>query len=428
MASRLVSVDSEGREGAQISVHAPRDRQSVYTLRFMIEANDFNGSVATASRAVQVVPEGGSAMDVTDDLAVTSTGAQGTVRTALAEETSYTLQVSLADNLGHVETVETTFYVPLNADSITPPNEPDSAGWISGVIYDSATCNHHLTDCQGMAGVQVTLELVDVQALQQVRQARAREIQQRWMSNRAQFTPLAPTKPSNITTSIPGTIVTGADGFFAFPVGETAVYWLRAEKEGYTYGQREAEVVLERSSATNAIYLTPIDLAMTPCDETGCTHSSSDGMIEVEIPAGAIADGESLEVTATNFEQVEYLPSGELPTGRWETYAFNLGGDSDYQFQPGKQAIIRIQNTEAFALGTQVPLGFWNEATQDWEHSGTGIVDGTGQWTWSTHRKVRVQPMHRMNGRKRSRPEMLPESSLQKVRGNHCVIHKFSFT
>lgn len=32
------------------------------------------------------------------------------------------------------------------------------------------------------------------------------------------------------------------------------------------------------------------------------------------------------------------------------------------------------------APGTQIPLGYWNQITQQWEHAGTGIVDNTGQW------------------------------------------------
>jgi hypothetical protein len=32
---------------------------------------------------------------------------------------------------------------------------------------------------------------------------------------------------------------------------------LRAEKDGYTYGQREAEIVRKHSTAANNIYLTP---------------------------------------------------------------------------------------------------------------------------------------------------------------------------
>ena len=197
------------------------------------------------------------------------------------------------------------------------------------------------------------------------------------MASSSKFTPLAPAAV-NVTSALSGTVVTGPDGFFAFPLAEAGDYWLRAEKDGYTYGQREAEVVQDRSTATNAIYLARLDPAETLCDEGGCTHTSSDGLVELEIPAGAISAGEVVTTTATNLEHVEFLPSGELPGDTWETYAFNLGGDSDYVFQ--EPITIRLKNELGFSPGTEIPLGFWNQATQAWEHAGAGVVDATGQW------------------------------------------------
>ena len=75
---------------------------------------------------------------------------------------------------------------------------------------------------------------------------------------------------------------------------------------------------------------------------------------------------------------MEYLPSGSLPEGTWETYAYNLGGDSEVTFtQP---ITVRLQNSRGFAPGTSIPLGYWNQNTQQWEHAGTGVVDASGQW------------------------------------------------
>jgi hypothetical protein len=172
--------------------------------------------------------------------------------------------------------------------------------------------------------------------------------------------------------------VTGPDGFFAFPVGATAAYWLRVEKAGYTYAQREVEVVRRHSTGTDELYLTPLDPALTLCDESGCAHTSSDGLLRVEIPPGAIAAGAVVEVTATNFRHVEFLPSGSLPPGTWETYAFNLGGDSDVAFLT--PITVKIRNYRGFAPGEEIPLGYWNPKTQAWEHEGFGLVDASGEW------------------------------------------------
>ena len=88
----------------------------------------------------------------------------------------------------------------------------------------------------------------------------------------------------------------------------------------------------------------------------------------------AIAASDQITVTATEFDQVVFLPSGELPPGTAETYAFNLGGDSEYEFlQP---ITVSIKNSRNFTAGTKIPLGYWNQATLQWEHEGVGVLPG----------------------------------------------------
>ncbi|MCW5844574.1 MAG: right-handed parallel beta-helix repeat-containing protein, partial [Caldilinea sp.] len=346
-ASRVIGVDSEG---PQIEVRAPANRMAVYTHMPSIEVAyaDALSAVDPASFRAVLTHQGGASMDVTGNLAVTSAGAAGIVATPLAGDSSYTLTVSVADVLGNRGAYTTTFYVPRDPTVILLPSQPDNAGWIAGVIYDSSTCDPDLVTCRGMAGVRVTMERVEVGAV----------------------------------TAVTGTVITGPDGFFVFPLAETGRYWLRAEKDGYTYGQREAVVVQEQTTATNAIYLTPIDSALTPCDTQGCTHTSSDGRLQLVIPPGAIPAGQQLDVTATVFKNVEFLPSGELPPETWETYAFNLGGDSEFVFtQP---VTVSVRNTLGFAPGAQLPLGYWNQSTQLWQHIGIATVDATGEWLVTT--------------------------------------------
>jgi len=254
--------------------------------------------------------------------------------------------VALADNYGNSSSAQVAFYIPTDPINIITPVEPTSVGWASGVVYDSSTCNEHLTTCLGLAGVQVTAAEID--------------------------------PDTRVSTPVQGTIVTGPDGFFAFPFDKTSFFTLRFEKDGFTYGQREVAVVRERSTATNAIYLTPLDTAVTPCDSNGCTHANSDDTIRLNIPAGAIPIGQSVDVTATMFDQVEFLPGGDLPPGTWETYAFNLSGASEIQFT--KPITVRLANYQGFAPGTQIPLGYWNQETLQWEHEGIGTVDVSGDW------------------------------------------------
>jgi RHS repeat-associated protein len=317
-------------------------------------------------------------INVTDRLSANADSATGML--LVTEDTSYTLEVTIQDTQGNPSTATSTFYVPPDPTSITPPIETEDAGFVSGTIFATGTCSEHLTDCRGLAGVSVTLTAIDAAALQQMRLQRTLRISTKPSDQERAEPLLSAAEVSTFATALDGTVVTGPDGFFAFPVPATGVYWLRAEKDGYTYAQRQLEVVMGRSVATNALYLTPIDSTVTECGSAGCSHTNSDGSIQIKIPAGAIGDGETVAVTATNFKHVEYLPSGELPEDTWETYAFNLGGDSDFAFQPGQTATVRLRNDKGFTPGTQIPLGYWNQSTQAWEHAGTGVVDSTGEW------------------------------------------------
>jgi len=392
--SRVLAVD---QEGPVITVHSPRDRQSVYTLRptIAISYTDFYTNVVPATLQVLLARAGQAGVNVTPYLSVGSQGAIGAVGFDLSQDTVYTLTASVNDALGNVGVITTTFYVPTNPSSIVPPVEPANSGWVSGTVYDSSTCDQNLTQCQGLKGARITLvslytHIVYLPIITKQTPgasiAAASDSQSiaaappHLQMTRARLDQLQRISSVPITETVPGTIISGPDGFFAFPVAETGVYWLRVEKDGYTYSQREAVVVLDRSTATNAIYLTPLDPAVTPCGAAGCSHTSSDGLIKVDIPPGAIPQGQTVDVTATSFEQMEYLPSGGLPEGTWETYAFNLGGDSEYRFQPGYTATIRISNTLGFTPGTKVPVGYWNQSTQAWEHAGTGMVDPSGKW------------------------------------------------
>ena len=346
-ASRVVLVDGDG---PMVGIQSPADRQSVYTRypAMAVSYSDFYADVDTGTFAAQLVDAGGTVTDVSGDFSVEESHAAGILGSPLAGDTVYTLTVSIADVYGNVGTDSNTFYVPPDPATITPPAAPEGAGWVSGRVYGSDTCNEHLTTCAGLPGVRVTVLSIDHET-------------------------------RVVTDDVPGAIVTGPDGFFAFPVERTGTYALRFEKDGYTYGQREVAVVRERSTAVDEVYLTPLDPATTYCEHAAsCHHVSSDGLMQVDIPPGAIRPGEAVTVTATNFEHVEFLPSGSLPPGTWETYAFNLGGNSEITFT--RPITVRLQNYREFAPGTRIPLGYWNQHTLQWEHVGVGKVDDAGTW------------------------------------------------
>ncbi len=347
-AGQLVQVDGEG---PMIGIQAPERGQSVYTLTPAIEItySDFASDVDLTTLQVTLTDEHGVVTGVTGDLTVEPVGATGTVSAPLTDDTRYTLSVSLGDTLGNVSQSLSAFYVPIDPATLTPPVEPENAGWVTG----STKCTEHLQGCDPLPGAYVTLTKAG--------------------------SGFPGTGPGD---TIAGTIITEPDGFFAFPVEETNTYWVRVEHDAYTYAQREVEIVRDHTTGTNDIYLTPLDSAVTFCDDTGCHHDSADGMMQVDIPAGAIASGDLVEVRATNFRNVEFLPSGSLPPGTEETYAFNLGGDSEATFlQP---VTVRLRNYRGFTPGEDIPLGYWNQERQAWEHEGFGIVDATGEWVEMT--------------------------------------------
>jgi plastocyanin len=372
----VVTIDGEA---PAVEITSPKNGQSVYALQPTITASytDFKGPVATASVAATLQARGTAAVDITSGLTVTPSGLSGQPPGPLTADTVYTLTVTASDAFGNQASQTSAFYVPDDPAAFQPPIAGEQSGWVSGRVYDSSTCDLDLVTCRGLAGALVTLESVDLPLMAAVRQQRQNQVLSELLSAGG-FRPVAPLESSVATTPISGTVVTGPDGFFAFPAEATGTYWLRVEKPGYTYGQREIDIVRERSTATNPIYLTPEDSAVTPCDNAGCSHVNSDDTLRLDIPPGAIGDGQTAEMRATWFSNVEFLPSGELPENTWETYAFDLSAGREITFTTPVTVLVR--NERGFAPGTPIPVGYWNQFTQAWEHVGVSHVDITGEW------------------------------------------------
>lgn len=374
LTSRLVSSD---QSGPMIKIEAPKNRQAVYgaTPDVTVSYVDFLSNVDVNSFSAEVRDSQGVVVETIGSNVAGAESAQFTL-SALTLDESYTVVATIADEHGQLSTTSSTFYVTDNT-FIIPPTEPANPGWISGQIFDSSTCNTHLTTCDGLAGARITVKHVDLNALDAAREDRANEYEAVGALNGA-FPEGDAAITDSFATDVSGTLLSGPDGFYAFPVDATGVYHIRVEKDGFTYGQREVTVVRDRSTAVNEIYLTPLDTAVTLCGNAGCTHNSADGQMVIEIPAGAIPVGDQVEVTATEFDRVFFLPEGSLPPGTGETYAFNLGGASDYTFQ--EPITVRLRNSRNFAAGEVIPLGYWNQHTLQWEHESVATVDPTGEW------------------------------------------------
>jgi hypothetical protein len=121
-------------EGPTLNIISPRNRQSVYTLTPAVELQ-YNDSSGVNPATLQVKLNG---VNVTDRLSANADSATGML--LVTEDTSYTLEVTIQDTQGNPSTATSTFYVPPDPTSITPPIETEDAGFVSGTIFATGTC------------------------------------------------------------------------------------------------------------------------------------------------------------------------------------------------------------------------------------------------------------------------------------------------
>ncbi|MCQ9207473.1 MAG: carboxypeptidase regulatory-like domain-containing protein, partial [Omnitrophica bacterium] len=172
-------------------------------------------------------------------------------------------------------------------------------------------------------------------------------------------------------------VFTDENGKFVFPTPTGGIYELTATKEGYTYAQRKVGVIETRDTTIDPIYLVPQDPQATTITTGGGTATNSTGRVELIFPEGAVPDEiGQINVIATQYEKARELP-GPLPEASFFTYAVDFKPDG---VTFNKPVTFRLANTLGFAPGTPVPMGYYNKDTFEWEKSGMGAVDETGQW------------------------------------------------
>ncbi|MBK6433306.1 hypothetical protein [Candidatus Amarolinea dominans] len=341
--TRLVALDVEW---PAVAVVLPRDRQAVYSAmpEVDIHYSDYFGAVNTGTLNVQLQAAGGGTFSITNQLTVTAARAYGTLATPLQQDINYTMTVTLQDTFANQTIQQTTFYIPPDPGSIVPPAEPPVTGWVSGVVYDSTTCDEYLTTCEGLAGALVTLARVEVQALAAARAARKRLIAERLATMGENYTLPPLGDIPKVTDPVSGTIVTGQMAF-CFPGGRTGHYWLR-EKGRFTYiGQREAAIARERSAATNCDLPDAHDPAATPVTLTAVATQAATTRCRSLCRPARFHPAARCRSRPREFDQVEYLPSGDLPEGTW----------GDLCLQPGQR------------LGPPVPAADHRAPTQQQE-------------------------------------------------------------
>ena len=350
----------------------------------------------------------GVGLDVTGalalDLTVGAEQATGTMSGFTPGE-AYTLILSVADTWGNEATLETDLYAA--PAEIVPPVEVEGAGRVHGHAVDSATCDPHLLGCAGLPGVAIRLRADTASG-----------------------------------PEVAGTAVSGPGGKFSFPAPATGRYWLTATRDGYTYAQRQVDIVAGRHASAGTLHLTPMvaaalfddldgDGAYSPGEDIPAITSAgglavaagaqSDGtpwQIQVTIPPGALGAASALEVLhLTWFEHVELLPSGSLPPGTAETYAFDLSADDATEEVTFLAPVdVTFTNTRGFPQvfpGTdevmRIPTGYWNRLAGAWEDVGPAVAadpDGDGVADTFTFQTTHFSPWDCND------PTVLPEFDL----------------
>lgn len=174
---------------------------------------------------------------------------------------------------------------------------------------------------------------------------------------------------------VEGELTTGPDGAFQFPTPTAGRFVLTVEAEGHTLGQRRVEVTKGGVFQLGDLRLMPLDSAdaeITP--EAGGTLTSSAGDIELTIPAGAVRATRT--ISGISFPSDAVLPNALPDSSRW-TQAFDLHPDGVLLQAPAE---LKLENTNGFAPGTKVPIGYYNRNTAAWEPESMGEVSDDGQW------------------------------------------------
>ena len=176
---------------------------------------------------------------------------------------------------------------------------------------------------------------------------------------------------------VPGSAPSDADGNFAVPLtpdNNLEKFAITLRKEGYTTAYREAYLRSGRAVTVEEVRLAPLDPAVTTIGPAGGTHTNSGGTVEVVIPPGVFSSDKPVGVT--QYQRGEDL-GGVLPETSYFTYAIELSPDGTTFSQP---ATVRMKNTRSFPPGTEIPVGYYNASTRQWEHEGMATVDPSGEW------------------------------------------------
>ncbi len=175
---------------------------------------------------------------------------------------------------------------------------------------------------------------------------------------------------------------TDSNGKYILAVKFTSYAWEALQKfnidlfkPGHTAQQTIVETIADRTAGAGKKFLKKLDKVVTRITQAGGTHINEKGDVQIIVPPGALQ-------RAADFRTTLYDHSQELPGPLPLTSQFTYAGDFDNEEAPlSEPATVKIANSLRFAPGLQIPIGYYNPETRQWDDSGNkATVDAAGEW------------------------------------------------
>ena len=185
-----------------------------------------------------------------------------------------------------------------------------------------------------------------------------------------------------LVKDVAGGLRTAKNGTFAFPVEtprSSQKFMVNMTRPDYTPAHRIVRAINTRSSTVSTIFLTKSDVKVTEIGAKGGVHKNSSGTIKIKVPAGTVI--ESTDFAATQYMAGKTLP-GTLPESSFFTYAIELsaGNSNGEVHEFGKPIPVRLKNDRGFAVGSIIPVGYFDKETAQWKQDSAGKVSDDGKW------------------------------------------------
>jgi len=305
-----VSIAVQDTAPPQITIRSPQDQDVLYAATV-----DVTGTVDEPVRSVTV-----------NGTPATVNGLNFTATGIVLSQCDNTVTVEATDIAGNTGAKSVTVY-----NNTFPPAVTPESGYLIGHVYEYGTETP-------VPGVRITAE------------------------------------------GICGSLLTDADGRFIFPLqgfpdySPTRNFDLKAEKNGYTYVNFQAEGMIGKEMPADPVYLTPIDSRVTTITPSlGGTAVNSAGDTEVVIPPGAV--DVDTDVTITMYDSEEQLPA---PLKGRELYAIGEFGPHGTVFNV--PVTVRLPNRYNMPPGTLIPCVDYDPENKVWNDVGDGVVTADGRF------------------------------------------------